>query len=275
MKMPHKLPHKLPLLAVLLSGIFAGSAKGSTITVSATIADLASPWSQTLGIQQFDTTLGVLTGVEIQATINLTATIDFLNTLWSNGCVIQSGCPNPVPVHSPGGGQDVLAASASIPFTLTGPTGSVSGTATVDLPGAVVVPPTSELPSWFCMNPTPHVSPVNEGECFPLPGTPVNGQLAVSGLTSSTTTPWTSVGLPGWSGPGVALVNFNATTLNTDCSREAQAGVFVGCEATAGGTFSVRYTYNEYSVPEPGFPVLLGSALLGIGLLGRWRTRIR
>jgi hypothetical protein len=270
-----KIQQTLPLLGGLLLGIFAGPAHGSSITFSSNIADLASPWTQTIGITQFDTNLGVLTAVEIQASINITAAIDFLNTLWSNGCLSQAGCANPQGVHSPGGGQDVLAASATIPFTVTGPTGSVSGTATVNLPGPVVVPPRTTVPSWFCFIPGPHTSPVDEGGCFALPGVPVDGELTVSGITTTTTTPWTSVGLPGWSGSGLALVNFTATTQNTDCSRDAHAGVFVGCEAIAGGSFSVRYTYEENLVPEPGFPVLIGSALLGIGLLCRSRARVR
>ena len=268
---------------VLLSGALfwgglAGPAQASSLVFSANIPSLSSPWSQTLAIDRFNTALGVLTGVEIQATLGVTASIDFLNTLWSNGCpgavYPTGGCVNPQAVHVPGGGQDVLAASASIPYTITGPSGSLSGTAVVSLPGPVIVPPRVAGIVWFCGTPTPHLSPVDEGGCIPVPGGASDGTLAVSGLTTTSTTPWTSVPLAGWAGSGAGLVNFTAATDNTDCFRNAHAGVFVGCEALAGGSFSVRYTFDAASVPEPVTAATIGVGLLGIALVSRRRRSL-
>jgi hypothetical protein len=263
--------NRMPFLlgALICWGVFAGPARASTILlVTSTIADLSSPWSQTLSIQRFNTTLGVLTSVEIQATLNVTASIDFLNKLWSNGCTGASyptaGCPSPQPVAA-GGGQAVLAASASIPFTVTGPTGTVSGTASVALPGVVIVPPKTGY--WLCSSPFLHVSAVNEGGCVSVT---TDGELSVSGLTTTETTPLTSVGLAGWSGSGAALVNFNATTENTDCFRNAHTGVYVGCQAVAGGSFSVLYTYDPTTtVPEPVTAMMIGGGFIGLALMRR------
>jgi len=95
----------------------------------------------------------------------------------------------------------------------------------------------------------------------------------VVGLTGNTTTPWTSVGIPGWAVSGFQTLNLSVSTQNTDCFRNAHEGVFVGCGAVMGGDVSVRYTFdNEQAfdngqVPEPGTWMLLGGALLGLSTL--------
>jgi len=256
-------------------GILASPVQASTITYNSIVPALSSPWTQSIAIPQFNSALGNLTGVELQVSLNITASITFINTLWDNGCTgttyPTAGCVNPQPVHTPGGGQDVASASATIPFTVSGPTGLVNGTVVAGIPGPVVVPAKANaIFPFLCFGGGVHGSLVDEGGC--IPGNwpfPQDGMLSVLGLTSNTTTPWTSAGIAGWAGNGFQTLNLNASTQNTDCFRNAHEGVFVGCGAVVGGDISVRYTFDDGQVPEPGTAMLIGGALVGFGLLRR------
>jgi hypothetical protein len=275
--------------SLLLLGALAalgGTASANEISYTTLIPDKVSPWTQTLSIPQFNTGLGTLTNVEISTTLDITASITFVNMLWNNGCLgtfyPASGCLSPQPVHSPDGGQTVTSATATVPFTLSGPSGLLSGSVVAAIPGAVVVSPraiTNFL--YLCTAGGVHGSNVNEGGCFG-PGAfgfAADGTLSMTGLTNSTTIPFTSVPMAGWSGPGVHNVNFTVSTTNTNCFRDAHDGVFVNCGATAGGSFSVKYTFvpsvaTPTEAPEPTTLALMGSAMFGLGLF-RMRKRTR
>jgi len=270
---------------LLFVGTLAVPVQANTITYNSIVPALSSPWTQSIAIPQFNSALGNLTGVELQVSLNITATITFINTLWSNGCTgttfPAAGCLNPQPVHTPDGGQDVASASATIPFTVSGPTGLVNGTVVAGIPGPVVVPAKANgIFPFLCLGGSVHGSFVDEGGC--IPGSwpfPQDGMLSIFGLTSNTTTPWTSMGIAGWAGNGFLNLNLNASTQNTDCFQNAHEGVFVGCGAVVGGDVSVRYTFDDGQafdngqVPEPGTSMLIGGALLGLGVLRRRKVR--
>jgi hypothetical protein len=251
------------------------------------------PWNENLIFPGFDDMGGsrTLLGIEITQTITFNGVLDFLNTLWNNGCTGNTypsgGCADPQPTDPPDGGQLIVSAGATVPLTLSGPIGpNIVTTASVSTSNQHIEPKHDVLTAFafLCPSPVVHGSNVNEGGCFG-PGVFIfavatDGKLTVTGLgdtESSGVVAVDSLYWGSWMQPSNPTVTLNASTTFGSCFRDANDGVFVNCGGNASGEVSVKYIWQGESVvvPEPMTIALTGSALIALGLISRRRLSKR
>lgn len=190
-----------------------------------------------VSLTQFNTNLGTLTGIKITVT-SVQATIDtFLRGSKASG-----------------------SGSASL---------TLSGTATggIDLPGGA----TDSIPN-FTFTPTSTVCSVTgTGSCV------VGNSNSASPLPSYLTFP--GVGDPAFSTVGVGSFLVNMTldlqqTLNRNSALITNTPGQASVDAAWNGSVTVEYTFDRKappSIPEPSTMVLMGSALLGVGLIRKFK----
>jgi xanthosine utilization system XapX-like protein len=113
---------------LLVSLAFAMPSRADSVTYySSTVADQSVPFSYTLPVQQFNPSLGTLTGVTISVDATVTADIQIINTT--------------------GADQTFTDATASIPVTVTGPAGVMAATtATGTIASGIAAPGMNSFP---------------------------------------------------------------------------------------------------------------------------------
>jgi hypothetical protein len=202
----------------------------------------ASPFSATVSIPTFDASTGN------PQTYNQLTSIQIVMAWVSSGQVNVFN-------FDQASAHNFTAASSSVPLSITGPDGTVVNTTAVTGPsggGSVAAAP----PCGFAL-------------CA--------SETTVSGLTGSGTANNTVIGngLNSYYGNGVTTLSFNFTSGNSSYTGTEVGGsghlAFSG-NALDGAGIEVTYNYDTLTIPEPGSFVMLGSALLGLGLVIRKRS---
>jgi hypothetical protein len=83
-------------------------------------------------------------------------------------------------------------------------------------------------------------------------------------------------GLNSYYGNGITTLSFNFTSGDAGYSGTEVGGnghLAFGGTALDGAGIVVTYNYDTLTIPEPGSFVMLGSALLGLGLVIRKRSK--
>jgi hypothetical protein len=142
-------------------------------------------------------------------------------------------------------------AFATIPVSLVGPDSTtVNGTALAGPASGTAVP-------GFAVNPTTNW---------------------FSGLTGSGTSNNTVIGpgLAAYQGVGANNLSFTFNSGNGSyggVQTDGSGSLFFGGSAQVGATIQVTYNYDQVAVPEPGTFAILGSALIGLGVVVRRRRK--
>jgi hypothetical protein len=213
---------KTALLTAVASLALASAAQAATITY--TSAPFTSSGATfTPAVQQFDPSLGTLTGASITLHMNLTPKVSLFNI---------SGSPAS---YSYAFSNTVL--SGATPVTWTDPYGS-SALDNYNLVFGVLG------------GPTIGVAPVGPSS---IPGSPIPE-------TSSSTVP--GVNLPTYIGLGTVGVTYNVTG-STNSGGQGVSGLFFGGDRSFAGTADVTYTYTAAPEPASLAIIgLAGMALL-------------
>jgi len=200
----------------------AQSASAASLTFFHDTAPMAAPNTDYFTLRQFDTSLGTLDSIVLDVTGSATASIMVFN--------------------SNTGVEAFTAATASLPFTVTGP-------------GPTIV--------------------ISMAVAGPLAGTAAIGINNFGGniATFSNSTAVAPANYSLYEGAGSSLGSFSAVTSAGNYAGSANSGVLFGGSATIGGRSSITYTYTPLAAtPEVGSMLLLGSALLGLGAWKRLRN---
>jgi len=201
----------------------------------------STPYSATVTIPTFDP---------------LTAPPGFINQLTSVQIVMNWLSSGSVTIYNfdSNSAHNFTAASSSVPLSITGPDGTVVNTTALTGPsggGSVAAAP--------C------------GGCFS--STTVNG-LSGSGTANNTVI---GAGLLNYYGNGITTLNFSFTSGNAAFSGTEVGGsghLAFGGTAIDGAGIAVTYNYVTVAgVPEPSSFLMLGSALLGLGVIIRKRLK--
>jgi len=152
--------------------------------------------------------------------------------------------------------HNFTAASSSVPLTITGPDGTVVNTTALTGPsgaGSVAQAPNCGFP--LCANET-----------------------TVTGLSGSGTANNNVIGagLNQYYGNGITTLSFSFTSGNSAYTGTEVGGsghLAFGGSAQDGVGIAVTYNYVTVAVPEPGSFLMLGSSLLGLGLIIRKRMK--
>jgi len=203
----------------------------------------STPYTATVTIPTFDPSTGnpgttnQLTSVEIVLNWVASGSVNVFNFDQSSG-------------HS------FTAAQSSVPLTITGPDGTVVNTTAITGPSG---------PGFVAAAP-------NCG--FPL----CASETTVSGLTGSGTANNNVVGagLNSYYGNGITTLSFNYTSGNATYGGTETGGsghLAFGGTGIDGAGIQVTYNYVTVPTPEPGSFLVLGSALLGLGVLIRKRNK--
>ncbi len=197
------------------------SAFGAQISYSHTTTAQTTPFSDAFTLTSFNPALGTLTAIAIDFSSTTTANLSVFNSTGSAGSFTNG--------------------SASVPLTVTGPTGVTNNvTATSTFASGAYGAPAGP---------------------YSYPGSPVNTVAPTFNVASANFASYTQ--------PGAANVGFTVAGNSGTYGGTAANGVFFSGNATAGGTTTITYTYTVPSTgtPEPATMGLLGSALVGLGFL--------
>jgi hypothetical protein len=202
-----------------------------------------SPFSATVSIPTFDASTGN------PQTYNQLTSIQIVMNWVSSGSVDVYNIDK-------NSAHNFTAATSLAPLTITGPDGTVVNTTAITGPsgsGSVAAAPA----------------------CGPFLCASVTTE---SGLTGSGTANNTVIGngLNSYYGNGITTLSFNFTSGDAGYSGTEVGGnghLAFGGTALDGAGIVVTYNYDTLTIPEPGSFVMLGSALLGLGLVIRKRIK--
>ncbi len=245
--------------------VFSGTLVAGTSPITANppsvpvqVAAGGSP--TTIGVPQFNTGLGTLTQVDFTLLTYSTADATVTN-------------------KNTGSSENYTNLSTSMPITvsqITAPNVSLSATNTAGVPsGTVGAAGTTSIP----------IGIITTGTCTALGGTVSSGNCILPipttqdnpGLTA-TNSDGTSInsGLSAFEGASPINVMFQALVgaiTVTGTETTGNGDLSFGGSGTAGAIFEVTYEYNAVLTPEPTSMVLIGSSILGLGLLLRRKGR--
>jgi hypothetical protein len=224
----------------------AGAANADSISFTNTFSN-STDFTHTFTLNKFDTGLGVLTGVEL----------DLYGTLSTPTLTLQNLAPT----------SESFRFTANAELFTAGNTASVDELDTLPTPGNIITLSTGPITlgvagSGACANSTP------TGACDTVSYAP----LTVNNVLSPATTTVAVARFGGYEVAGAGTFNIDGSTSTGDNFTGGGGNIRFSQVTSASVTAKVIYTYTAAlptGAPEPASMLLLGSALLGLGLLGK------
>ena len=238
--------HKQFVILAVLALTATGAASANTISFSSNTGGFASPtWNIPLTFTTFDSTLGILTGVNFDLTGDVNGNINFTNT---------AADPTDFTSYTRARVTLTLAPSVTAPL------------------GTYIVTPGTATHADGQVAGTPCNAANNAQEsCFPF----VQG-----GIVSHPNDKASASGSTGFYGDATTfafVTTVGAGTYNLNVKAVSLSGIFGGsfsgsADTLAKASGTVTYQYSLAGVPEPGTIALLGGGLLAAGLIRRRRA---